>query len=172
MIWFFCICIPRCICIYLCVLNFESQCVLAGSNCCDLSFLYLYSSLYLYLSLCFELWVAMCISWKQLLWCEFYESTRGTSFQQGSQQAKVKCDNNIRKFSEKYSEKYLLFKREITPHFVHSRKNMSIFEKWANPRELPCNTNIFDSLIFSTPSIFPWTCTIPLCQNIESGCLH
>ena len=108
------VCIKRCFFVFISVFWTSSR----NCNCCDLSFLYLYSSLYLYLSLCFELWVAMCISWKQLLWCEFYESTRGTSFQQGSQQAKVKCDNNIRKFSEKYSEKYLLFKREMQCQYL------------------------------------------------------
>ena len=159
--WVFRICIPRCICIYVRVLNFELQCVLAESNCCDLIYLYLYlySSLYLYLSLCFELWVAMCISWKQLLWCEFYESTRGTSFQQGSQQAKVKCDNNIRKFSEKYSAKYLFFKREITKHFALSWKPcLSLRSGQIPDREPPCNVNISDSLFFHP---FPCTCTIP-----------
>ena len=101
----------------------------------------------------------MCISWKQLLWCEFYESTRGTSFQQGSQQAKVKCDNNIRKFSEKYSAKYLFFKREITKHFALSWKPcLSLRSGQIPDREPPCNVNISDSLFFHP---FPCTCTIP-----------
>ena len=170
--WVFRICIPRCICIYVRVLNFELQCVLAESNCCDLIYLYLYlySSLYLYLSLCFELWVAMCISWKQLLWCEFYESTRGTSFQQGSQQAKVKCDNNIRKFSEKYSAKYLLFKREITPHFTHSWKPCLSLRSGQTPESYLAMSTSPTILFFSTPFLGP--ALFPLCQNIESACLH
>ena len=68
----------------------ESKCVLAGSNCCDVTFTGCFCFFLDFLDLWDFFQVEMCISWKQLLWCDFYGRTRGTSFQEGRQRTNPK----------------------------------------------------------------------------------